>query len=260
MYETLLQMAIQDPEKRDLNREVWAGLSALNEEFLQPMQNAVDGVERVAKSRAVQDKAVGFVEKFTDVQCGVECATLYCHHAMDHIPNQVRDAEVNISDLSQQSVEHSLKASKGDMHNFSNMRLRDDKNDKGRNYQVMAKERERVHLKRKVAMPVSGNERRQPGDGSKEVEAAVDRARRKGLLVSRSNAQIDKKLEKGEATRTQLVARVLAEGSSRCLLASTRRQPISRTMLGVLEVLGWEQRCRPQSCQLRCQRVLEVLT
>lgn len=144
-------------------------------------------MERLAKSKTVQDKAVQFVEKFTDV-CGVECATLYCHHAMDHIPDQVRDAEVDISDLSQQNVEHSAKASKGDMHNFNNMRLRDETNDKGRNFHVMAKERERVHLKRKVAMPVSRNERRQMGDGSKEVEAAVDRARRKGLLVSRSNA------------------------------------------------------------------------
>jgi hypothetical protein len=74
----------------------------------------------------------------------------------------------------------------------------------------MAKERERVHLKHKVAMPVSRNERRQMGDGSKEVAAAVDRARMKGLLVSRSNAQIDKKLQKGEANRAELVAKVLA--------------------------------------------------
>jgi hypothetical protein len=166
-------------------------------------------VERLGKRKTVQDKAVQFVEKFTN-DCEVECATLYCHHAMDHIPDQVRDAEVGISDLLQQSVEHSLKASKGNMHNFSNMQLRDEMNDKGRNFQVMAKEWERVHLKRKVAMPVSRNERRQMGDGSKEVEAAVDRARRKGLLVSRSNAQIDKKLQKREAKRAELVAKVLA--------------------------------------------------
>jgi hypothetical protein len=133
MYDTLLHIAIQDPVKRDLNRGVWEGLSELNGEFLLPMQNAMDEVERLGKSKTVQDKAVQFVEKFTDV-CGVECATLYCHHAMDHIPDQVRDAEVDISDLSQQSVEHSLKASKGDMHNFSNMRLRDETNDKGRNF------------------------------------------------------------------------------------------------------------------------------
>jgi hypothetical protein len=125
--------------------------------------------------------------------------------------DQVRDAEVDISDLSQQSVEHSLKSSKGDMHNFSNMRLRDDTNDKSRNYQVTAKEWERVHLKPKVAMPVSRNKKRQLGDGSKEVEAAVDRARRKGLLVSRSNAQIDKKLQKGEVKRAELIAKVMED-------------------------------------------------
>jgi hypothetical protein len=208
MYNTLLEIAIQDPTKRDLNRELWAGLSALNGEFLQPMQNAQNEVERRAKSRTMQDKAVHFVERFTDV-CGMEVATLYCHHAMDHIPDQVRDAEVDISDLSQQSVEHSLKASKEDMRNFSNKRLRDETNDKGRNYQVLAKERERVHLKREVAM--SRNERKMLGDGTKEVKQAVDRARRKGLLDSRSATQLDKALQKGQAKREQLVAKVLEE-------------------------------------------------
>jgi hypothetical protein len=152
----------------------------------------------------------------------------------------VRDAEVDISDLSQQSVEHSLKASKGDMHNFSNMRLWDDKNDKGRNYQVMAKERERVHLKRKVAMPVSRNERRQLDNGSKEVEAAVDRARRKGLLVSRSVAQIDKKLEKGEVKRAQLVARVLEERelTLSANVSHTPDNPLEETGSGVDAGIG----------------------
>jgi hypothetical protein len=58
----------------------------------------------------------------------------------------------------------------------------------------MAKDRERVHLKRELPMPQSRNERRQLGDGSKEVDKAVERAGRKGLLISRSSAQIDKKL------------------------------------------------------------------
>jgi hypothetical protein len=106
------------------------------------------------------------------------------------------------------------------MHNFSNMRLRDDTNDKGRNYKVMAKERERVHLKPEVTMPISRNERQQLGNASKEVEAAVDKARRKALLVSRSAAQIDKKLQKGEVKRAQLVAKVLEERARlACLLA-----------------------------------------
>jgi hypothetical protein len=75
MYDTLLVIAIQDPVKRELNPGVWAGLSELNGEFLQPMHNAEDVAERRAKSRTVQDKAVEFVTRFTDV-CGMECATL----------------------------------------------------------------------------------------------------------------------------------------------------------------------------------------
>jgi hypothetical protein len=144
-----------------------------------------------------QDKAVSFVDRFTDV-CGRENATLYCHQAVKHLPNMVRDTPVDISQLSQQNVEAALKQGKTDMHNFNNKRLRDETSDLGRNYQNMAKERERMHLRREVAMPLNRNEKRQFGDGSKEVEKAVERAKRKGLLASRSNAQIEKKVERDE--------------------------------------------------------------
>jgi hypothetical protein len=155
----------------------------------------------------VQDKAVTFVDSFADV-CERETATLYCHHSLDHIPRMVRDTPVDIANLSQQYVEHALKQGKQDMHNF-NKRLIDDTNKKSRNFQVMAKDRERVHLKREVAMPQTRNEKRQLGDGSKEVEKAVDRAGRKGLLISRSNIQIDKRLVRTQPAQDALLAGIL---------------------------------------------------
>jgi hypothetical protein len=55
-------------------------------------------------------------------------------------------------------------------------------------------------------MPPSRTERRQLGDGSKEVEEAVQRAQRKGLLSSKSNAQIDKRMEKVQPLLEGIVA------------------------------------------------------
>lgn len=78
MFDTLLEIAIEDPAKRGHNRLVWVGLSELNAEYLKPMINPEDEQERVAKSIVAQDKAVTFVDRFTDV-CGRENATLYCH-------------------------------------------------------------------------------------------------------------------------------------------------------------------------------------
>jgi hypothetical protein len=101
MFDTLLEIAIEDPAKRGHNRLVWVGLSELNAEYLKPMINPEDERERVAKSIVAQDKAVTFVDCFTDV-CGRENATLYCHQALTHIPDMVRDTPVDISNLSQQ--------------------------------------------------------------------------------------------------------------------------------------------------------------
>jgi hypothetical protein len=204
MFDTLLEIAIEDPEERGHNRLVWVGLSELNGEFMKPMLNAEDARERLVKSKVVQDKAVTFVDCFTDV-CGRENATLYCHQAVKHLPDMVRDTPADISALSQQYVEHALKQGKTDMHNFNNKRLRDETNDLGRNYQNMAKDRERMHLKREVAMPLNRNEKRQLGDGSKEVEKAIERAERKGLLASKSNAQIEKKVQRDEPKMLEIL-------------------------------------------------------
>jgi hypothetical protein len=208
MYNTLLTIAIEEPEKRARNEKVWAGLSSLNGEFLKPMLNAADPTERLAKSAVVQDKATAFVTAFTDV-CGVENATLYCHEAVKHIPEMVRDTPVDLSEVSQQALEHALKQGKGDMRDFTNKQLRSERMDLGRNQQVMAKERERVHLEQRVEMPLSRNMRRQLGDGSKEIEKAVERAERKGLLASRSQQQVDKQVEKGKQKMDELKEGVL---------------------------------------------------
>jgi hypothetical protein len=74
------------------------------------------------------------------------------------------------------------------MRDFSNKQLRGKKMGLGRNQQVMAKERERVHLEQRVEMPLSRNVKRQLGDGSKEIEKAVERAGRKGLLPKQKQA------------------------------------------------------------------------
>jgi hypothetical protein len=108
IYNTLLTIAIEEPEKRARNEKVWAGLSTLHAELLKPMLNPADATERLAKSEMVQDKATAFVVAFTDV-CGVENATLYCHEAVSHLPEMVRDTEVDMSEVSQQALEHALK-------------------------------------------------------------------------------------------------------------------------------------------------------
>lgn len=97
------------------------------------------------------------------------------------------------------------------MRDFSNKQLRSDKMGLGRNQQVMAKERERVHLEQRVEMPLSRNVRRQLGDGSKEIEKAVERAKRKGLLASRSQVQVDKQVAKGRQKMEELKEKVLED-------------------------------------------------
>jgi hypothetical protein len=93
-------------------------------------------------------------------------------------------------------VEAKLKEGKTDMQLFTNKRLKDERQQKGRVYQVMAKGRERVALRKKVLKPMSRNERRQLGDGSKGAEQTVERAQRRGILVSRSQLQINNKITK----------------------------------------------------------------
>ncbi|GAQ84437.1 hypothetical protein KFL_001890010 [Klebsormidium nitens] len=210
MYNTLLTIAIEDPGKRALNEKVWAGLSTYNSELLKPMLNPADAAERLVKSGVVQEKGVGFLRAFSDV-AGVENATLYCHMAVTHLPEMVRDTGVDLSEVSQQALEHALKQGKSDMRDFSNKQLIGEHMGLGRNQQVMAKERERVHLEQRVEMPLSRNVRRQLGDGSKEIDKAVERAEKKGLLVSKSQQQVDKLVAKGKQKMDELVAGVLED-------------------------------------------------
>jgi DNA-binding transcriptional MocR family regulator len=97
------------------------------------------------------------------------------------------------------------------MRDFSNKQLRGEKMGLGRNQQVMAKERERIHLEQRVEMPLSRNMKRQLGDGSKEIEKAVERAERLGLLASRSQQQVDNQVAKGKRKLDELVAGVLED-------------------------------------------------
>jgi hypothetical protein len=88
---------------------------------------------------------VAYVESFS-AHCGADKSTLYMHLGMVHVPDMVRRFSVNISDMSQQFVEHKLKEGKTDLQLFTNRRLVDEKQKKGRNLQVMAKGRERLAL------------------------------------------------------------------------------------------------------------------
>jgi hypothetical protein len=117
------------------------------------------------------------------------------HQAMCQLPEMVLRFEVDISDMSQQFVEVKLKEGKTDMQLFTNKRLKDERQATGRVYQVMAKGRERVALRKKVLKPMSRNERRL-GGGSKGAEQMVERARRRGVLVSRSQLPINTKIAK----------------------------------------------------------------
>ncbi|GAQ93252.1 hypothetical protein KFL_013900010, partial [Klebsormidium nitens] len=164
-------------------------------EVLRPLHNPGDDDEREAKSIVVQDRAVAYVHSFSS-QLGADLATLYMHLGMVHVPDMVRRFAINFSDMSQQFVEHKLKEGKTDMQLFTNKRLVDERQQKGRNLQVMAKGRERLALEQTVAMPLSRNERRFIGDGEKVAEQAIERAERRGQLPSRSKAQLESKLEK----------------------------------------------------------------
>ncbi|GAQ88673.1 hypothetical protein KFL_004500130 [Klebsormidium nitens] len=170
-YNAFLDIAIDDDTKRAEAAVIWDNLAAFYNELLQPLQNPENKDERLAKASVVQDKGVAFVDSFT-AQVGAGKATLYCHLAVDHVPDMVARFPVNFSDMSQQFVEHKLKEGKTDMQLFTNRRLVDERVKMGRNQQVMAKGRERLNIEREVPLPPTRNER------------------------SRSKAQLEKKLEK----------------------------------------------------------------
>jgi hypothetical protein len=89
--------------------------------LLQPLNNPADEAERLAKSIIVQDRGVAYVDSFT-AHVGAERATIYMHLAIDHVPDMVRDFDIDISDLSQQFVEHKLKQGKTDIVTLDEIR------------------------------------------------------------------------------------------------------------------------------------------
>jgi hypothetical protein len=218
VFDTFLTIAIDDDDKRALNREVWVATAAMNKELRAPHKNPNDREERLAKSIRVEDLGVAFVDNYT-AALGGELSTLYMHHGMGHLPEMILELPIDISDLLQQFVAHAWKEEKGDMHAFSNKRLRDEGNDKGRNLQVMQKGREREYLKRHEEMPLSRNEKRQLGDGSKATEQSVARAARRGQLVSRSQAQLTKRVGKVQSELQKAVALVQERRALQALTA-----------------------------------------
>lgn len=139
----MLEIAIVDPQKRALNREVWAGLEVLYYLMIRPLLDPDDEKEREKKSIEVRDQAVEYVDAFA-AAVGREFCTLYMHHMLIHIPEQVKDLELNITDVSQQGFENLLKQGKTDMRLFSNKQLKNERQQFGRNAQVIGKERERI--------------------------------------------------------------------------------------------------------------------
>jgi hypothetical protein len=65
VFDTFLAIAIDDDEKRALNREVWVATAAMNKELWAPHKNPDDREERLAKSIRVEDLGVAFVERYT---------------------------------------------------------------------------------------------------------------------------------------------------------------------------------------------------
>jgi hypothetical protein len=100
VFDTFLAIAINEPEKRELNRKVWVALAAFNPELLKPLGNPEDAGKRLTKSILVEDLAVAYVESFS-AAVGEELCTLYMHQSMRHLPAMVLRNPVNISDLSQ---------------------------------------------------------------------------------------------------------------------------------------------------------------
>jgi hypothetical protein len=217
VYDTLLEIAIVEPEKRALNREVWAGLEVLYYLMIRPLLDPDDAEERAAKSLEVQDQAVTYVDAFA-AAVGRQFCTLYMHHILVHIPRQVRDLELDLTDVSQQGFENLLKQGKTDMRLFSNKQLKNERQQFGRNAQVIGKEKERIHLKRILPVPPTRNEKRCLA-GEKSLQAStratVDRAERRGHLrgglglgISKGKQTLEKRIDKSAQQLQAIVHRI----------------------------------------------------
>jgi hypothetical protein len=199
VYTKLCEAVIDEPEKLAQNLAVWAALRDFNKELRAPMLNPKDLAERTVKSLVVEDLAVAYVDGYTRAGFGDMC-TLYMHHSMRHIPRMILRLPLDISVVSQQGLEHLLKAGKTDALVFSNKRLRGDGQDMGRNKQVLGKERERKRMRVEVPMQKSRTERRMESDQEKVAGETVDRAEARGLLRSRTDHMIAQRVAKRDAS------------------------------------------------------------
>jgi hypothetical protein len=234
VYSAFLEIAIDDPDKRAANKLIWERLAALYDYLRRPMLNPEDAAQRAAKADRAQDMAVAYVEAFTGA-VGRDLATLYMHHAMVHFPDKIRHVPLNISDVSQQWVEHLLKQGKTDAHLFSNNQLITETMKKGRQAQILAKERERGRLTVTAPKPLTRTEKRYLGGYSRAKEAAtavVDRAVRRGQLPeSRSKVQMERRLTKADpelkdiVSRFALVRQQTAEANRQCARDSRATLP-----------------------------------
>jgi hypothetical protein len=160
VYDTLLEIAITEPERRALNRKVWAGLEVLYYLMIKPLLDPDNEEERKEKSGEVQDQAVEYVDAFA-AAVGRKFCTLYMHHMLIHVPGQVKDLKLDITDVSQQGFKNLLKQGKTVMRLFLDKQLKNERQEFGRNAQVIGKDsRERVALKRILPMPPTRNEKR----------------------------------------------------------------------------------------------------
>lgn len=210
VYEAFVTIAIDDEEKREANRKVWEGLAELYDYLRTPLPNPLIVAQREAKGEKAQDLAVAYVDAFVGA-VGQDLVTLYMHHGMCHFPDMIKHVDLNISDMSQQWLEALLKQGKTDARLFSNNQLRSETMDKGRQAQILAKERERARLKKSNPMPLTRNEKRHLGGyelAKKAAKDKVDRAVRRGQLKdSRSKAQMNRKITKLEPSLGAIVGR-----------------------------------------------------
>ncbi|GAQ92847.1 hypothetical protein KFL_011650020 [Klebsormidium nitens] len=210
VYTAFCTIAIDDEEKRAANMLVWANLAALYDYIRTPLPNPLVVEQREQKGERAQDMAVAYVDSFVSA-VGMDLVTLYMHHGMCHFPEMIKHVPLNISDVSQQWLEALLKQGKTDAKLFTNNQLRSETMDKGRQAQILAKERERGALKRTVPTPLTRNEKRHLGGyelAKKAAKDRVDRAVRRGQLPdSRSKAQLDKKISALEPNLGSIVAR-----------------------------------------------------
>lgn len=224
VYDTLLKIAIVEPEKRALNRAMWKGLEVLYYLMIRSLLDPDNAAERAVKSLEVQDQAVTYVDAFA-AAVGRQFCTLYMHHILIHIPRQVKDLELDLTDVSQQGFENLLKQGKTDMRLFSNKQLKNERQQFGRNAQVIGKERERIHLKRTLPVPPTRNEKRCLA-GEKSLQASaratVDRAERRGHLreglgpgpgltglgISKGKQTLEKRIDKSAYQLQAIVQRI----------------------------------------------------